>query len=82
MRIGGAVRRRYEQELADTGATDHDGTILEATATAAARRRPDLLPWRHVIVDEYQDVNPAQAAFVHALTTPKGPGGPGARAPP
>jgi len=77
-RIGGAVRRRYEQELADTGATDHDGTILEATD--AARRRPDLLPWRHVIVDEYQDVNPAQAAFVHALTTPKrpGPGGEGA----
>ena len=71
-RIGGAVRRRYEQELADTGATDHDGTILEATD--AARRRPDLLPWRHVIVDEYQDVNPAQAAFVHALTTPKDPG--------
>ena len=46
--------------------------LLEATD--AARRRPDLLPWRHVIVDEYQDVNPAQAAFVHALTTPKGPG--------
>ena len=71
-RIGRAVRRHYEQELADTSTTDHDGTILEATA--AARRRPDLLPWRHVIVDEYQDVNPAQAAFVHALTTPKGPG--------
>ena len=69
--IGRAVRRRYEQELADTGTTDHDGTILEATD--AARRRPDLLPWRHVIVDEYQDVNPAQAAFLHALTTPKGP---------
>ena len=77
-RIGRAVRRRYEQELADTGTTDHDGTILEATD--AARRRPDLLPWRHVIVDEYQDVSPAQAAFVHALTTPKGsgPGGEGA----
>ena len=77
-RIGGAVRRRYEQELADTGTTDHDGTILEATD--AARRRPDLLPWRHVIVDEYQDVNPAQAAFVHALTTPRArePGGEGA----
>ena len=69
-RIGGAVRRRYERELADTGTTDHDGTIFEATD--AARRRPDLLPWRHVIVDEYQDVNPAQAAFVHALTAPKG----------
>ncbi len=76
--IGGAVRRRYEQELTDTRTTDHDGTILEATD--AARRRPDLLPWRHVIVDEYQDVNPAQAAFVHALTTPRAglPGGEGA----
>ena len=70
--IGRAVRRRYERELADTRTTDHDGTILEATD--AARRRPDLLPWHHVIVDEYQDVNPSQAAFVHALTTPKGPG--------
>ena len=77
-RIGRAVRRHYEQELADTSTTDHDGTILEGTD--AARRRPDLLPWRHVIVDEYQDVNPVQAAFVHALTTPKspGPGGEGA----
>ena len=71
-RIGRAVRRRYERELADTRTTDHDGTILEATD--AARRRPDLLPWHHVIVDEYQDVNPSQAAFVHALTTPKGLG--------
>ena len=60
-RIGSAVRRRYEQELADTDTTDHDGTILEATD--AARRRPDLLPWRHVIVDEYQDVNPAAGRF-------------------
>ena len=51
-RIGGGVRRRYEQELADTGTTDHDGTILEATD--AARRRSDLLPWHHVIVDEYR----------------------------
>ena len=29
-------------ELADTGTTDHDGTILEATD--AARGRLDLLP--------------------------------------
>ncbi len=70
--LGGRQVELPRQELADTGTTDHDGTILEAID--AARRRPDLLPWRHVIVDEYQDVNPAQAAFVHALTTPKGPG--------
>ncbi len=33
-----------------------------------------------MIVDEHQDVNPAQAAFVHALTTPRArePGGEGA----
>ena len=39
----------YKQELADTGAPDHDGTILEASD--AVRRGLNLLPWRHVIVD-------------------------------
>ena len=73
-RIGGAVRRRYERELADTGTTDHDGTILEATD--AARRRPDLLPWRHVIVDEYQDVNPGAGRL---RPRPDGAEGPSAR---
>ena len=75
-RLGQRVLARYETELKRTGTDDHDGTILRAIE--AARSRPDLIPWDHVIVDEYQDVNPAQSAFVHALTTPKAPGRPGA----
>ena len=77
-RIASRVMRRYEDELKKTNTLDDDGVIL--AATEAARRRPDRLPWRHVIVDEYQDVNPAQAAFLHALTTPRStePGGEGA----
>ena len=71
-RIGRAVRRHYEQELADTSTTDHDGTILEATD--AARRRPDLLPWRHVIVDEYQDVNPGAGRLRPRPDDAEGPG--------
>ena len=70
-RLGKEVLKRYEAHLRDTGTTDHEGTILEGLE--AARTHPGLLPWKHVIVDEYQDVNPAQAAFVHALTMPPGP---------
>ena len=77
-RIASRVMRRHEDELEKTNTLDDDGVIL--AATEAATRRPDQLPWRHVIVDEYQDVNPAQAAFLHALTTPPStePGGEGA----
>ena len=34
----GAVRRRYEQELSDTGTTDHDGTTLRPPTPRAAGR--------------------------------------------
>ena len=68
-RLGERVLARYETHLQETGTTDHDGTILEATA--AARERPEALPWRHLLIDEYQDVNPAQAAFLHAVTAPR-----------
>ena len=63
---------RYETHLKETGKTDHDGTILEALA--AARANPDMLPWKHLLIDEYQDINPAQAAFLHAITTPRSDG--------
>ena len=75
-RLGRAVLGAYEAELNETRTNDHDGTILAGTETALAR--PDLIPWEQIIVDEYQDVNPAQAAFLHALTTPPRPERPGA----
>ena len=71
-RLGERVLARYETHLKDTGTTDHDGTILEGMA--AARAEPESLPWKHLLIDEYQDINPAQAAFLHAITTPRSDG--------
>ena len=71
-RLGRAVLKRYDEYLAKTGTEDHDTTILKALD--AARRHPERLPWRHILVDEYQDVNPAQAAFLHSLLTPRSDG--------
>ena len=71
-RLGTPILRRYEAHLRSTGTTDHDGTILDATECAL--RGAGSLPWKHVMTDEYQDVNRAQAAFLHALTVPGGPG--------
>jgi len=62
------VLRAYEAELKRTGTTDYEGMVLEGIR--AARSHPEGIPWDHVLVDEYQDVNPAQAAFVHALRAP------------
>lgn len=51
--------------LDQTGTVDHEGTILQALQYLSDDNV--LSPWHVLLVDEYQDVNPAQAAFVHAL---------------
>ena len=68
-RLAQPVLTRYEQHLADTQCVDHESTILKAWGYL----RDDVVapPWRVILVDEYPDVNPAQAAFVHALLKPK-----------
>lgn len=65
MRLADAVLKRYVAELETTGTEDHEGTILRAWRLAEARG--DELPWTRLLVDEWQDVNPAQSALVHAL---------------
>ena len=71
-RCAGSPERRDEPRAP----TPPPGRGSRSGAGSQRRRAPAAGPAarRHVIVDEYQDVNPAQAAFVHALTTPKGPG--------
>ncbi len=67
-RLAAPVRERYEQYLEETDTVDHEGTILKAWQYLKdGTVQP---PWRVILVDEYQDVNPAQAAFVHALLRP------------
>ena len=73
-RLARPVLERYEQHLEETNTVDHEGTILKAW-----RYLSDGVvepPWSVILVDEYQDVNPAQAAFVHALLKPKVPSRP------
>ena len=72
------VLKRYEKHLEDTKTVDHEGTILKAWQYL----RNDVVepPWTVLLVDEYQDVNPAQAAFVHALLKPRVSGQPSSAA--
>ena len=78
-RLARPVLKRYERHLEQTDTVDHEGTILKAWRYL----RDDVVqpPWTVILVDEYQDVNPAQAAFLHALLKPRIPGraGSGAR---
>ena len=68
-RLAYPVLKRYERHLAETKTTDHEGTILKAWKYIRdGKVQP---PWKIVLVDEYQDVNPAQAAFIHALLKPR-----------
>ena len=73
-RLASPVLRSYEEHLEESGTVDHEGTILKGWQYA--RQRAVKLPWTVILVDEYQDVNPAQAAFVHALLRPEEPGCP------
>ena len=77
-RLARPVLERYVRHLVESDTIDHEGTILKAW-----RYLHDgavTPPWKVLLVDEYQDVNPAQAAFVHALLAPRVPGRPSTRA--
>ena len=65
MRLADAVLKRYLAELEATETEDHEGTILRAWHLTEARGGE--LPWTRLLVDEWQDVNPAQSALIHAL---------------
>ena len=71
-RLARPVLERYERHLAETDTVDHEGTILNAWQYL--RDGAVTPPWKAILIDEYQDVNPAQAAFVHALLAPREPG--------
>ena len=77
-RLARPVLERYVRHLVETGTVDHEGTILKAWRYL--RHGAVTPPWKAILVDEYQDVNPAQAAFVHALLAPREAGRPSTRA--
>jgi len=66
----GAAYRAYEQGLARRGAVDLDDVLLRAGELLETDRQfADAMAWRyrHLAVDEFQDVNPAQFRIVLAL---------------
>jgi DNA helicase II / ATP-dependent DNA helicase PcrA len=66
-----AIYRAYQRELASHNALDFDDMLLH-TQRLLARDEETLEAyqqrWRHVLVDEYQDTDPCQAAILDLLT--------------
>ena len=62
------VMARWELYLKETGTEDFEGIILRGSELL--EKPGAVVPWRVVLLDEAQDVNPAQADFVEALTGP------------
>ncbi|MEA2063748.1 MAG: UvrD-helicase domain-containing protein [Gemmatimonadota bacterium] len=66
--------RSYQQLLHQEGALDFNDLVLQAALLL--RRNPDLREhyrrqWRHVLVDEYQDVNTPQVLLLKELVGPE-----------
>jgi DNA helicase II / ATP-dependent DNA helicase PcrA len=64
----------YQAEMARRGLLDYDDLLLRPLALLAAR--PDLAArcrdrWRWISIDEYQDIDPQQAALVRLLAPPE-----------
>jgi DNA helicase-2/ATP-dependent DNA helicase PcrA len=65
--------QRYQRSLERANALDFDDLILLTHRLFS--EHPDVLDacqsrWRHVLIDEYQDTDPAQHALVELLTRP------------
>ena len=57
--------QRYQQHLAKLGEIDFDDMIEQATELV--RRGRFSVPWRHILVDEFQDISAPRAALLQAL---------------
>ena len=77
-RLARPVMARWEQHLKKTNTEDFEGVILRATRALETPRAK--CPWKIVLLDEAQDINPAQAAFIEALTGRSSPDNPEHRA--
>ncbi len=57
----------YREELKTSNSQDFDGLIFEATAIIKKKNSAFKSPFRHIIVDEYQDISPSRLAFIQTL---------------
>ena len=65
-RLARPVMVRWEQHLKKTNTEDFEGVILRTTRVLETPRAK--CPGKVVLLDEAQDINPAQADFIEALT--------------
>ena len=77
-RLARPVMARWEQHLKKTNTEDFEGVILRATRVLETPLAKSS--WKVVLLDEAQDINPAQADFVEALTGRSSPDNPEHRA--
>ena len=56
---------RYQQELTELGHIDFDDMIEQATELV--RQGRFAVPWRYILVDEFQDISAPRAALLQAL---------------
>lgn len=57
--------KAWKSALKAEGAVDFAGLIQQATEVLEKRRF--ISPWKHILVDEFQDVSPQRAALLKAL---------------
>jgi superfamily I DNA/RNA helicase len=66
------VAKSYQAQLDKQGLIDFDDQLLMALDLLRTRDWSKVLPWRHILVDEAQDLNPIQKDIVAALASQKG----------
>ncbi|WP_410015870.1 DNA helicase IV [Sodalis sp. C49] len=65
VRLLAPLLKAWKQALKDEGAVDFSGLIHQAVDILQKGRF--ISPWKHILVDEYQDISPQRARLLDAL---------------
>ncbi|WP_075181159.1 DNA helicase IV [Pantoea sp. 1.19] len=65
LRLMAPLVKAWKTALKEEGAIDFSGLIHQAVNILEKGRF--ISPWKHILVDEFQDISPQRAALLHAL---------------
>lgn len=65
IKLMASLLKAWKSALKAEGAVDFAGLIQQATEVLEKRRF--ISPWKHILVDEFQDISPQRAALLKAL---------------
>lgn len=65
IRLMAPLLKAWKSALKDEGAIDFSGLIHQAVNIIEKGRF--ISPWKHILVDEFQDISPLRAKLLHAL---------------